>query len=122
MRNRYRIEIYDDIKSNDVTLYSDQGVDKDLLTEYVFSNVTKFSSTVHAYVFDTQRKKKTTAMFLPMETVQRIKSKLTAGAVLIQGGPVARKQVRGYPQAYGGYPQPLEICEIAHTIKSCLVQ
>ena len=82
MRNRYRIEIYDDIISNDVTLYSDQGVDKDLLTEYVFSNLTKFSSTVRAYVFDTQKKKKTTAMFIPMETVQNIKSKLTIGAAL----------------------------------------
>lgn len=82
MRNRYRIEIYDDIISNDVTLYSDQGVDKDLLTEYVFSNLTKFSSTVRAYVFDTQKKKKTTAMFIPMETVQNIKSKLTTGAAL----------------------------------------
>ena len=82
MRNRYRIEIYDDIKENDVTMYSDQGVDKDLLTEYVFSNVTKFSSTVHAYVFDTQKKKKTTAMFLPMETVQKIKLMVTPGAVL----------------------------------------
>ena len=70
MRNRYRIEIYDDIISNDVTLYSDQGVDKDLLTEYVFSNLTKFSSTVRAYVFDTQKKKKTTAMFLDENTVQ----------------------------------------------------
>lgn len=82
MRNRYRIEIYDDIIANDVTLYSDQGVDKDLLTEYVFSNLTKFSSTVRAYVFDTQKKKKTTAMFIPMETVQNIKSKLTTGAAL----------------------------------------
>ena len=69
MRNRYRIEIYDDIKANDVTLYSDQGVDKDLLNEYVFSNVTKFSSTVHAYVFDTQRKKKTTALILNRESL-----------------------------------------------------
>ena len=77
MRNRYRIEIYDDIKANDVTMYSDQGVDKDLLTEYVFSNLTKFSSTIHAYVFDTQKKKKTTAMFLPMETVQKIKSTIS---------------------------------------------
>jgi hypothetical protein len=58
MRNRYRIEIYDDIKSNDLTMYSDQGVDKDLLTEYVFSNLTKFSTTVHAYVFDSLKKKK----------------------------------------------------------------
>lgn len=77
MRNRYRIEIYDDIKSNDITMYSDQGVDKELLTEYVFGNITKFNSTVHAYVFDSLKKKKTTAMFIPMETVDRIKSKIT---------------------------------------------
>jgi len=82
MRNRYRIEIYDDIKTNDVTLYSDQGVDKDLLTEYVFSNLTKFSSTVRAYVFDSLKKKKTTAMFLPMETVQKVKSTVTKGVAL----------------------------------------
>jgi hypothetical protein len=82
MKNRYRIEIYDDIKSNDVTLYSDQGVDKELLTEYVFSNLTKFSSTVHAYVFDSLKKKKTTAMFIPMETVQSVKSKIGKQLVL----------------------------------------
>ena len=76
MRNRYRIEIYDDIKSNDLTFYSDQGVDKELLNEYVFSNINQFSSTVRAFVFDMVRKKKTTAMFIPMETVQRVKSKI----------------------------------------------
>lgn len=78
MRNRYRIEIYDDIKSNDLTLYSDQGVDRELLNEYVFSNINKFSSTIRAFVFDMEKKKKTAAMFLPMETVQRIKSKISA--------------------------------------------
>jgi hypothetical protein len=77
MRNRYRIEIYDDIKSNDLTLYSEQGVDKEYLTEIVFSNINQFSSTVRAFVFDMIKKKKTTAMFLPMETVQRVKSKIT---------------------------------------------
>jgi hypothetical protein len=76
MRNRYRIEIYDDIKSNDLTFYSDQGVDRELLNEYVFSNINQFSSTVRAFVFDMLRKKKTTAMFIPMETVQRVKSKI----------------------------------------------
>ena len=77
MRNRYRIEIYDDIKSNDLTLYSEQGVDKEHLTEIVFSNINQFSSTVRAFVFDMIKKKKTTAMFLPMETVQRVKSRIT---------------------------------------------
>ena len=77
MRNRYRIEIYDDIKSNDLTFYSEQGVDKELLNEYVFSNINQFSSTIRAFVFDMVKKKKTTAMFLPMETVQRVKSRIT---------------------------------------------
>lgn len=71
MRNRYRIEIYDDIKSNDLTIYSDQGVDRDYLTELVFSNLKRFQGTVRAYVYDTLRKKKTTAMFLN-ETIVKI--------------------------------------------------
>lgn len=75
---RYRIEIYDDIKSNDLTMYSEQGVDRELLNEYVFSNLSRFSSTVHAFVFDTIKKKKTTAMFLPMETVQKINRRVPA--------------------------------------------
>jgi hypothetical protein len=29
MRNRFRIEIFDEIKDNDLTIYSDQGVDRD---------------------------------------------------------------------------------------------
>jgi hypothetical protein len=64
MRNRFRIEIYDANKANDLTLYSEQGVDKEYLTELVFSNLRKFNGTVRAYVFDTLKKKKTTAMFL----------------------------------------------------------
>jgi hypothetical protein len=77
MRNRYRIEIYDDIKSNDVTMFADNNVDRELLSEYVFAHIRKFSSTVHAYVYDNVKKKKVTAMFLPMETVQLIKSKMS---------------------------------------------
>ena len=83
MRNRYRIEIYDDIKSNDVTMFADNNVDRDLLSEYVFANIRKFSSTVHAYVYDNEKKKKVTAMFLPMETVQSIQSKFSYPAKLV---------------------------------------
>jgi hypothetical protein len=64
MKNRYRVEIYDANKFNDVTIYSEQGVDKEYLTELVFSNLNKFSGKVNAYVFDNVKKKKTTAMFL----------------------------------------------------------
>jgi hypothetical protein len=73
MKNRYRVEIYDANKMNDVTIYSDSGVDKDYLTELVFSNLRKFSGKVNAYVFDNVRKKKTTAMFLDEAVVTKYK-------------------------------------------------
>jgi phosphoserine phosphatase len=71
MKNRYRVEIYDANKFNDVTIYSDSGVDKEYLTELVFSNLRKFSGRVNAYVFDNVKKKKTTAMFLDENTVSK---------------------------------------------------
>jgi hypothetical protein len=73
MKNRYRVEIYDANKLNDVTIYSDSGVDKEYLTELVFSNLRKFSGKVNAYVFDNVKKKKTTAMFLDEEVVSKYK-------------------------------------------------
>ena len=71
MANRFRVEIYDENKSNDVTIYSEQGVDKEHLTELVFSNLRNFQGNIKAYVFDNIKKKKTTAMFLPMEIVNK---------------------------------------------------
>lgn len=76
MKNRYRVEIYDEVKSNDLTIYSEQGVDKEYLTELVFSNLRRFNGTVRAYVYDNLKKKKTTALFLPMEFIPK-KSELT---------------------------------------------
>ena len=73
MKNRYRVEIYDANKINDVTIYSDSGVDKEYLTELVFSNLRKFSGKVNAYVFDNVKKKKTTAMFLDEAVVNKYK-------------------------------------------------
>ena len=79
MRNRYRIEIYDDNKANDLTLYSDDGINRDYLSELVFGNIRRFAGNVRAYVFDTKRKRKTLAIYLPMETVNKYnKNKLTA--------------------------------------------
>ena len=71
MANRFRVEIYDANKLNDVTIYSEQGVDKEYLTELVYSNLRKFSGKVNAYVFDNVKKKKTTAMFLDEHTVNK---------------------------------------------------
>ena len=77
MKNRFRVEIYDENKANDLTIYSEQGVDKEYLTELVFSNLRRFNGNVRAYVFDSLKKKKTTAVFLPMEVLPK-KSKLTS--------------------------------------------
>ena len=71
MANRFRVEIYDENKLNDLTIYSEQGVDKEYLTELVFSNLRRFQGNIKAYVFDSVKKKKTTAMFLPMEIVTK---------------------------------------------------
>jgi hypothetical protein len=76
MRNRFRVEIFDENKANDVTIHSEQGVDKEYLNELVFSNINSFSGNIRAYVFDNLKKKKTTAMFLPMEIVQSVKAKI----------------------------------------------
>ena len=76
MKNRYRVEIFDEIKDNDLTLYSDEGVTKEYLTELVFSNLRRFSGNVRAYVFDNLNKKKTTALYLPMEVIPK-KTELT---------------------------------------------
>jgi len=72
---RYRVEIFDEVKSNDLTIYSEQGVDKEYLTELVFSNIRNFDGNIKAYVYDSLRKKKTTALYLPMEIVSGVKSK-----------------------------------------------
>ena len=71
MRNRFRVEIYDANKLNDLTIYSDQGVDKDYLTEMVFSNLSRFNGNVKAYVYDELKKIKTVALFLPESIVNK---------------------------------------------------
>ncbi|NCV08422.1 MAG: hypothetical protein EBW51_07505 [Actinobacteria bacterium] len=70
------LEIFDEVKSNDLTIYSDEGVNKEYLTELVFSNLRRFSGNVRAYVFDNLKKKKTTALYLPMEVIPK-KTELT---------------------------------------------
>jgi hypothetical protein len=74
MKNRFRIEIYDANKANDLTLYSEQGVDREYLNELVFSNLRRFRGRVNAYVFDNQKKKKTTAMFLDESIVNKLQA------------------------------------------------
>ena len=85
MRNRFRVEIYDSNKLNDLTIYSDQGVDKDYLTEMVFSNLSRFNGNVKAYVYDELKKIKTVALFLPESIVNkdrpRVLTKVEVGLI-----------------------------------------
>ena len=85
MANRYRVEIYDANKLNDVTIYSEQGVDKEYLTDLVFSNLNKFSGKINAYVFDNVKKKKTTAMFLD-ESIVNFNKQMLSKATRIEFG------------------------------------
>ena len=85
MKNRYRVEIYDANKLNDVTIYSEQGVDKEYLTELVFSNIRNFSGKINAYVFDNVKKKKITAMFLD-ETIVNFNKQMLSKATRIDFG------------------------------------
>ena len=85
MANRYRVEIYDANKLNDITIYSDQGVDKEYLTELVFSNIRNFSGKINAYVFDNVKKKKTTAMFLD-ESIVNFNKQILSKASRIEFG------------------------------------
>jgi len=85
MRNRFRVEIYDENKLNDITIYSEQGVDKDYLTEMVFSNLSRFNGRVKAYVYDELKKTKTVALFLPESIVNkdrpRVLTKIEIGLI-----------------------------------------
>jgi len=71
MRNRYRVEIYDDNKANDLTIYSDEGISREYLGELVFGNIRRFAGDIRAYVFDVRNKKKILAIYLPMEIVSK---------------------------------------------------
>ena len=77
MKNRFRVEIYDANKAHDLTLLFEQGVDKEYLTELAYSNLARFDGNVKAYTFDQLKKRKTTAVFIPMEITTMVKSKLS---------------------------------------------
>jgi hypothetical protein len=73
---RYRVEIYDDVKDRDITLWSNKNLDKELLMELVFQNIRNFDGPLRAYVYDTQEKKKTAAMLLNEDIVKLYTSQM----------------------------------------------
>lgn len=75
---RFRIEIYDEVKSNDLTLHSEFNMDIEALREIVFSNLRQFSGNVKAFVFDNKTNKKTVAAMYSMDTVNYVKKTVNA--------------------------------------------
>jgi hypothetical protein len=63
---RYRVEIYDDVKSNDITIPMSNRINQEKLKEIVRGNLHKFDGDIRAYQYDTKTNKKTVAMILPM--------------------------------------------------------
>ena len=64
---RYRIEIYDANKSHDLTIYSDESINRVKITGLVKQNLKRFQGTIKAYVVDTKENKKTFAAYFPEE-------------------------------------------------------
>ena len=64
---RYRIEIYDANKMNDVTIPSEVSLNRESLNNVVKKYLNKFQGNVIAYVYDTKQKRKTIAMYFPEE-------------------------------------------------------
>ena len=74
---RFRIDIYDEVKANDIRIFSDEGLDKEGLAQLVWSNLNNFQGNVKAYVFDSQKKKKTIAVYYPMDVIANYRKKLS---------------------------------------------
>lgn len=63
---KYRVEVYDEYKPNDLTFHVDE-INHNAFKKMVMDNVKKFNGNIKAYVFDTKKKKKVMAMYLPIE-------------------------------------------------------
>jgi len=66
MRSRYRVEMYDEIKANDITIYLDENLDRQTLSKIVYSYLPKFIGNVKSYVYDEKNKRKTVAAYYPI--------------------------------------------------------
>lgn len=62
---RYRVEIYDANKAHDLTIYSDENLNRNSLTRIVKQNIDRFQGNVKAYVYDNNVNKKVFAAFYP---------------------------------------------------------
>lgn len=71
---RYRVELFDDVKSNDLTLYFNTYVDKEQLDQLIYSNINNFSGRIQAFAVDQTTKKKTAYASLNMDLVRKVKS------------------------------------------------
>jgi len=71
MLNRYRVEIYDANKLNDLTLYPEEYISREQLIELVYSNIRRFSGQVKSYLYDNKEKRKVSQAFFDESIVNR---------------------------------------------------
>ena len=64
---RYRVEIYDDVKSNDITIPMPTRINTEKLKNLIQQNKNNFVGDIRAYQFDTKTNTKTCAASLPMK-------------------------------------------------------
>jgi hypothetical protein len=83
MKNRFRVEIYDANKQHDLTLFTNEKLDRDYLSELVISNIKNFEGTIKAFAYDNVKKKKVSALFYDESVVESIQ-KLAASATRLE--------------------------------------
>jgi hypothetical protein len=66
---RFKVEIWDEIPQNDITVWLEEGTDARGLSEIVWSNLNKFQGNVTGVLVDTLHNKRKFACYYPMEIV-----------------------------------------------------
>lgn len=80
--NRFRIDIYDEIKANDVRFYQEEGMDKETLAQHAWSLMDKFQGNVIATVYDTKHKKTVQACYFPIEVLESFRNRASKRVLL----------------------------------------
>jgi len=73
--SRFKIDIYDEVKANDITLYEEEGLSKETLSQLVWSHIDQFQGNVTGVVYDLKNKKRTVACYFPMDYLEPFRNR-----------------------------------------------
>ena len=68
---RFKVDIWDEIPANDVTVWLEEGTDGKGLSEIVWSQLNNFQGNVTGVLVDTLRNQRKFACYFPMEIVSQ---------------------------------------------------